>query len=126
MFDPPSYRDWRDVHSPQPGVRALPEASSVKVKAEQVWNLIPKREILLAVGKAIEAGAASNTPLIESIGFRFPLGQLAWDYQVVLALQGRRYAVTLQVRPDNIGSLGVEAGKALAKVLCSFLHPTRV
>jgi hypothetical protein len=99
------------------GVRALPSASDTKIKVEQVWNLLPKRELLIAAGKAIDNGVASGMPLIESIGFRFPLGQLAWDYQVVLTMQGRRYPVTLQVRPDNIVNLGVEIGKALAKVL---------
>lgn len=99
------------------GVRALPDASDVKVKAEQAWDLLPKRELLLAAGKAVENGVASGVPVVESIGFRFPLGQLAWDYQAVLTLQGRRYPVVVQIRPANIGNLAVEIGKAFAKVL---------
>lgn len=99
------------------GLRALPDASDRKVKAEQAWKLLPKRELLRQVGTAIADGVAAGAPRVESMGFRFPLGEAAWTYQVVLSVQGKRYPVALQLTPDNIASIGVESGKALARLL---------
>lgn len=99
------------------GLRALPEASTRKVGAEEAWNRIPKREILRQTGDAIEKGIAAAIPRVESIGFRFPLGQLEWIYQVIVLQQGKRSTVEVRLRPDNIASMGIAIGQALAKVL---------
>jgi len=99
------------------GVRALPEVSSVKVKAEQAWNLVPKKEILRSTAEAIEKNATAAIPRIETIGFRFPLGRAEWEYQVVLTHQGKRSTVPVRLAPDNIGSIGKAIGQAFAQIL---------
>lgn len=99
------------------GVRALPEASSRKVSAEQIWNQVPKREILRQVGDAIEKGITAAIPRIESIGFRFPLGQAEWDYQVTMTQGGKRSVVTVKLAPSNIGSVGTVIGQVFARTL---------
>jgi len=99
------------------GVRALPEASNRRISAEQIWNAVPKKEILRKVGDDIEKGVTAAIPRIESVGFRFPLGQPVWIYQVVLTLQGKRSTVEVRLDPGNVGSLGVAIGQAFAQVL---------
>lgn len=99
------------------GVRALPDVSTRKVSAEDAWNRLPKREILRQTGEAIEKGITAAIPRVESIGFRFPLGQVEWIYQVIVLQQGKRSSVEVRLRPDNIASFGIAIGQALAKVL---------
>lgn len=99
------------------GVRALPEASSVKIRAEQVWNQVPKRELLRQTADAIESQIAAAIPRIESIGFRFPYGALEWIYQVVVTQQGKRSTVPVRLAPESIGSIGSAIGRALAQTL---------
>ncbi|MEP7362286.1 MAG: hypothetical protein ABI972_03455 [Acidobacteriota bacterium] len=99
------------------GVRALPEASNVKVSAEQVWNNVPQREILRETAGAIEKGAAAAIPHIQTIGFRFPLGQPEWIYQVVVTQFGKQSTLEIRVAPANIGSIGAIVGQALANTL---------
>ncbi len=105
------------LNSALDGVRALPEASNQKVSAEQIWNQVPKREILMQTASAIENGATAAIPRIESIGFQFPLNSVEWNFQAVVTQQGKSSTVNVRVAPDNIASIGIEIGKALAQVL---------
>jgi hypothetical protein len=99
------------------GVRALPEASNIRLKAQQVWDALPKREILRATADAIERGVTASIPRIETIGFRFPLGRLEWEYQVVVRQQNARPTITVRLAPESIGSIGTAIGRAFAQAL---------
>lgn len=98
-------------------VQAIPAASDRKVRAEQLWNQMPKREVLLNTAEAIEKGITNAIPRIDAIGFRFPLGRAEWEFLADVTAGGRKSTVTVRLTPDRIRSLGGLIGQVLGQGL---------
>jgi len=95
----------------------LPEKSNIMVRARDVWERIPKREVLLATAKAIEQGAGAMAPRIASIGFRFPVNQPTWQLNVAVIHNGAQRTLTLALLPAKIAEIGPLTGSAFAQIL---------
>jgi len=95
----------------------LPEKSNIMISARSVWERLPKREILRATAKAIEQGAGAMVPRIESIGFRFPVYQPTWQFNVDIAHNNTRLRGTVNLNPANIAQIGSAIGRVLAESL---------